>query len=199
MAILQKNRSLEDAFDSERPILDNRAKGTENTRVIVQDAQLRWLEVERQRRKERAGRFLPRAKLTTLPLALESYGKILSRIVDEIRANGSEPIFVTQVVQRVFRNKEERERLWMGAIDGGQGYVSEEQVPELMILFNRRMVEVAANKSALVLDLTPRMEAGGDIYYDGQHFNEAGADAAAKEIASFFDDGALLDRFRDGS
>jgi len=180
-------------------LLTARAKRTENTRVIVQDAQLRWLEEQRQRRKEHAEQLLPKAKLATLPVALQSYGEVLSRIVDEVRANGSEPIFVTQVVQQVFRNRAERERLWMGAIDGGEAYVSEEEVPELMSRFNRQMVEVAANKGAFVLDLPTRLDSDGDLFYDGQHFNEAGADAAAEEIASFFDEQGLLDRVRDGS
>ena len=168
------------------------AKETEDTRAIVQDAQLRWLEKERKRRKERARNLLPKAKLDTLPIALESYGEVLTRIADEIRARGVEPIFITQVVQSIFRNDEERDRLWMGELYGGEAYVSEDQVPEIMSQFNSRMMQVAREKNVIALDLPPRMDSDGDNFYDGMHFNERGADAAAAAIAAFFWEQELL-------
>ena len=173
-----------------------RAAETENTREIVQDAELRWLKEERRRRAEIAGELLPQAKMETLSAALDSYGEVLSRIADEIRANGSEPIFVTQVVQAVFQSDEERERLWMGELHGGEAYVSEDQIPEIMSRFNARMMQVAAQKNVVALDLPQRMEPDGRLFYDGVHFTEKGADAAASEIAGFLGEQGLLERAR---
>lgn len=173
--------------------LTARALEAEDRHVIVQDAQLRWLEEERARRQEAATELLPRAKLETLPLALAGYGETLGRIADEIRANGSEPIFMTQAVQAVFENDAERGRVWMGALHGGEAYVSEDQIPELLGSFNARMFEVASEKGVAVLDLPARLAPDGALFYDGMHFNEAGADAAAAAIAEFFGERGFLD------
>jgi hypothetical protein len=69
---------------------------------------LNWLEEERQRRKEMGTKLLPRGKLATLPKALESFGEVLARIVDEIRVHGSEPVFMTQAVQTLQQSHEVR-------------------------------------------------------------------------------------------
>jgi hypothetical protein len=80
-------------------------------RVIVQDAQMQWIVDERKRRSEYKAKLLPRGKLDTLPSALDSYEAVLKLIAQEIRKNGSQPIFMTQAVQSLFLSEEERARL----------------------------------------------------------------------------------------
>lgn len=176
--------------------LTARAMGEDQPRAVVQDAELRWLEEQRQRRAEAGTTLLPRGKLDTLPTALDSYGRVLDRIADEIRVHGAEPIFMTQAVQSLFETDEERERLWMGELAGGQGYVSEEQYPLILKRYNDRMREVAAEKGVLLIDLASRMKPGSEQFYDGMHFNELGADTAASEAAKTFEEEGLLDRAR---
>jgi hypothetical protein len=55
------------------------------------------------------------------------------------------------------------------------------------------MMQVAQEKNVIALDLPPRMDSDGDMFYDGMHFNERGADTAAAEIAAFFREQELLD------
>lgn len=161
--------------------LSVQAKG-KGGRVIVQDAKLEWLETERARRNERGRRHLAKATLDTLPVALDAYRDMLVRIVEEIRAAGSEPVLVGQLVQATFANDEERGRLWMGELAEG-GYIDEEQYPLLLAEFNAVMAEVAAREGVLYVDLASRIEATADLFYDGMHFNEQGARVVGRTIA----------------
>jgi lysophospholipase L1-like esterase len=167
---------------------------TQGHRVIVQDAQLEWLKEERKRRSERVRSLLPKGKMETLPLALQSYREILQRIAAEIRANGAEPIFITQAVQSVFRNEAERARLWMGELGDGEGYVSEDHYPGILDRFNQQMRDVAASDGILLIDLPHRIECDGSLFYDGMHFNEHGARVAATAIAEAIVEAGLLAR-----
>jgi hypothetical protein len=170
----------------------SRQNTTDNQRVIVQDAQLRWLEEARRFRRERQSQFLAQAKLQTLPAALDSYESVLARIVREIRSNGSKPILMTQAVQTRFSSDEQIARLWMGVLNEGEGHVSEEQYPAVLEQYNQRMRNVAREHNALLIDLAAELEPGPRPYYDGIHFNEWGAAEAAKLIAKFFVQEKLL-------
>ena len=148
-------------------------------------------------RRERVAALLPEAKLSTLPTALDAYGRTLARIVEAVRSHGAEPVFMTQVLQRSFASDAERERLWMGAVNGGESYVAAEQYPVFLELFNDRMREVARARGVALLDLGAAREWTGDLFYDGMHFNEAGARAVARIVADFFVQNGMLRRRRD--
>jgi lysophospholipase L1-like esterase len=161
-------------------------------RVIVQDTQMKWIVEERKNRSRIQAQLLDRGRLETLPAALDSYESVLGRIVHEIRRNGSEPILMTQAVQSLFLSEEERARLWMGVLNEGEGYVSEEQYPAILDLYNQRMKKVARDEHVLLIDLASELERGARPFYDGMHFNEWGAAEAARVVAKFFVEHELL-------
>jgi lysophospholipase L1-like esterase len=150
---------------------------------IVQDAELNWLRSERQRREEAQKQFVHRAKMETLPAALEAYEATLRRIVTASRKAGVEPIFVPQAIQHQFLSEEERRRLWMGAMDGGETYVKEEQMLELLVAFNARMRKVAPEEDVLLIDLPALLAREKGLFYDGVHFNENGARLVGRLLA----------------
>jgi len=166
---------------------------------IVQDAQLAWLEERRRKRKERESRLLPQGKMAKLPEALDSYEGMLDRIVLALRDHGVEPVLMQQVAQSIFRNQEERDRLWMGEIDGGDAYVSEDQYPAILAEYNRRMAEVAASRGVLLVELPERIEQDASLFYDGLHFNERGARAVARVLADSLIAAGALKRAREGT
>ncbi len=151
--------------------------------AFVQDAELEWMEEARQQRHERAKEFVHRAKMDTLPAALDSYGANLERIAQLVRTAEAEPIFVAQAIQHQFLDESERRRLWMGAMDGGKTYVKEEQMLELLRAYNQRMREVAERQGVLFIDLPGLLHGHKDLFYDGVHLNEAGARAMARVLA----------------
>ena len=110
----------------------------------------------------------------------------------ELRKNGVEPILVQQVKQSIFRNQEERDRLWMGALEGGESYVSEDQSPLILAEYNRRMADVARSHGVLLIELPKLLDQGSSLFYDGLHFNEEGARAAARAIADAMIEEGLL-------
>ena len=82
--------------------------------AIVQDERLEWLEAAQQRRNEREHKLLPRAKVDTMPVALEAYARNIQRIIDLVREAGAEPIFMTQLIMWHGLSEEDKSRLWMG-------------------------------------------------------------------------------------
>lgn len=150
---------------------------------IVQDAEFKWVEKERARRKSNEKRFVHRAKMETLPAALDSYGRTLERIVVRTREAGAEPIFMAQAIKSLFLNEEERRQLWMGAMDGGKTYVRVEQMVELIHAYNVRMKEVAERRDVFFIDLPGLLSGDPGLFFDGAHFNEHGAKRTAQVVA----------------
>jgi lysophospholipase L1-like esterase len=151
---------------------------------IEQDAGLRWIEGQRARRAKVEKKPVPRAKLDTLPLALDAYGANLAHFIAAARQAGVEPIFVAQAIQARFANDADLSKLWMGAMDGGAAYLGADDMVELLSKFNERMREVATREKVAFIDLPALLDEQNDLYYDGIHFNENGARAAARSIAS---------------
>jgi lysophospholipase L1-like esterase len=160
---------------------------------IVQDAELKWMEEERERRHERAKILVPRAKMDTLPAALDGYEHCLREIIRYSRENGTVPIFMAQTIQHQFLSEEERERLWMGAMDGGKTYVQESQMLELLQQYNERMRQVAADEGVFFIDLPALLGAEDEdhLFYDGVHFNEKGCRLVARLVAGALWQGPL--------
>jgi lysophospholipase L1-like esterase len=152
---------------------------------IVQDENLAWMLREQRRRANAEKRFVHRAKLETLPAALDSYARNLVQIAELIRAAGAEPIFMAQAMDHLLLDEEERKHWWMGAMDGGETYVNEEQMRELIQAFNARLREVAAAQSVLLVDLPTLLQGERGLFMDGHHFNEHGAAVTARRIADF--------------
>jgi lysophospholipase L1-like esterase len=160
--------------------------------AFIQDAQLKWLQQARKMRNELKAKLLPEGKLENLPTALDSYESVIRQIVREVRRNGSEPILMAQAVQRLFMSDKERARLWMGVLNEGEGYVSEEQSPAILDQYNRRMGRVALDEHVSFIDLPAALELGAGPFYDGVHFNDRGAAQTAKVVANFFVERGLM-------
>jgi len=165
-------------------ILSRRVEAGRADGALVQDAELRWMEKAQEERRMHAATFVHRAKMETLPAALDAYGETLDRIIAAARRSNTTPVFVAQAIQHLFLNEEERRRLWMGAMDGGKTYVKEEQMLELLQKFNGRMREVAAASGVPFIDLPAVLAGEHDIFYDGVHLNERGARVVARAFAS---------------
>lgn len=164
-------------------IISSLETNTNRKGSFVQDAELKWMEEARRERQERKKLFVHRAKMETLPVALQSYRDNLALIVRLVREAGAEPVLVAQAIQHQFLNEEERRRLWMGAMDGGQTYVKEEQMLEILNTFNLGMREVARQEGVVFVDLPELIRGQQGLFYDGVHFNENGARVTARALA----------------
>ncbi len=153
--------------------------------LIVQDENLAWMLREQQRRAKAEKQFVHRAKMETLPAALDSYARNLVQIAELTRAAGAEPIFMAQAIDHVILDEAERKRWWMGAMDGGKTYVEEEQMRDLLLAFNARMKEVAEAHHVLFVDLPALLHDQRGLFFDGVHFNERGAAVSAQRITDF--------------
>ena len=112
----------------------------------------------------------------------------LRDIVGLTRAAKAEPIFIAQAIQSLFLDEEEKRRLWIGAVDGGESYASEEQMLQFVKAHNDVMKTVASEMNVHFLDLPERLlgyEEVGGLFYDGVHFSELGARVMAKELTAF--------------
>lgn len=150
--------------------------------LFVQDAELKWMEEARRIRQEREKLFVHRAKMETLPVALQSYRDNLALIVRLVREAGAEPVLVAQAIQHQFINEDDRRSLWMGAMDGGKTYVKEEQMLEILNSFNLVMREVARKEGVAFIDLPDMIREQHNLFYDGVHFNENGARVMARAL-----------------
>ncbi len=91
--------------------------------AILQDDRMQWLRKEQQRRNEMARCLVPRAKMDTFDIALNTYARNLDKIIDLVRKAGAVPILMAQAIRWSGLGEEEKKRLWMGAMDGGESFV----------------------------------------------------------------------------
>jgi lysophospholipase L1-like esterase len=152
---------------------------------IVQDDQLRWLENERQRRKQVKARTVPATRMATLDDALDAYGENLTAIVQLVRDVGSEPIFMAQAMQRDQVSEEDERDMWVGAMDHANSYVQWAQLQELVDKYNDRMESVAQKEKVVFIPAPKLLEGKQDLFYDSIHFHEAGARELARAVADF--------------
>ncbi len=157
---------------------------------IIQDVYYEWMERERAERQEHRKRFVRRAKMETLPAALGSYERNLRLMIELVREAGGEPILMAQAMTNFERvteeelRQEERQQ-WLGAMDGGETYVSLHQMAELVDVHNKRMQKVCEDEGVTFIDLPALLEHERDLFIDGHHFNEHGARVTARAIADF--------------
>ncbi len=156
---------------------------------IVEDERMSWLVSAREERRRAEKILVPRAKLDTLPAALDGYERNLESIVDLVRHAGAEPIFMAQAVHYKDLAPEERQRLWMGSLDDGSRYVDEDQMQSFMDAYNARMKHVADSHQVAFIDLPTMLPSKHGMLYDDCHFTETGSSAVADIVATF-----LLDR-----
>lgn len=153
--------------------------------VIVQDDQLQWMKNAQVVRQGAQVSLVAEPKMDTLDAALDRYQRTLAATLVAIRKAGAEPIFMTQAIQWQNLDEDEKKRLWMGAMDGGAAYASEAQMEALVATFNERMLEVAAAAGVPALDLPAALAGKRRLYFDGCHFNEAGAREVGEVVTDF--------------
>lgn len=163
-------------------IRTKRLSAQRDSGVIVQDDRMEWLKSARERRRLSMRTKLSEAKLATLPSALDEYARNLVTIADTVRGHGSEPIFMAQATSYTGLSPEEQERLWMGAVSGGDAFLEADELAAFVVKYNERMRKVAEEKGVLFVDL-PASLTGENLFYDGCHLNEAGAAAVADVVA----------------
>lgn len=164
-------------------VLSKREAAKETRGVIVQDAQLRWMQEEVENRSKLKKGFVPRAKRETLPAAMDAYGDTLRRIANTVKEYGAEPVFVAQFGEAKDKDAPENPRFWMGAMDGGGEYAKDSEVGAFVLLYNQRMKEIAAETGALFIDPVADLAGVPDLFYDGVHLNEKGAREFARDLA----------------
>jgi len=153
-----------------------------NDQGIEQDERLRWIQREQEKRRQAAESRVPTAKMDELPAVLEAYGARLRAIADHVRAAGAEPIFMMHSIRGKGGSVAERERMWMGLMQGGAAYATHEDMETLAVALNARMREVAAEKRALLIDLPAALDGKDALYFDMVHLNEKGAREAARAV-----------------
>ncbi len=151
--------------------------------IIVQDERLLWLKQRQLKRQQRLKVKIPAAKLETLSAALDSYASNLNAIIDCARQCGVEPILMAQAMPEHALSSDERERLWMGSMDGGNTYVLHSERLEMLAKYNDRMRKVAEKRHVLFLDLPTHLKSVRHAYYDDCHFNELGCRETARFVA----------------
>jgi hypothetical protein len=161
-----------------RSTLEQRKKG-----VVREDERGEWMGHMQRQRQDAQKRFVHRAKMETLPLALDAYERNLRGIVEAVRRGGAEPIFMAQSIQWQNLTEQEKKQLWMGMMDGGKSYVDEEEMQRLVGLHNERLRRVADDTGAPFIDLPKAIEGERGLFYDGSHFNESGARRVADVVA----------------
>lgn len=162
-------------------VLSQRAARSASGR-IVQDDELRWIAEAQRQAREREQRFVPRAKLETLPAALDAYERNLRRIVAYTRESGAEPVLMAQALLQHTRQPPVASRFWMGVMDEGEAQVRQEQLAELVDRYNQRTREVAASLGVRFADVPALLRDETDLFFDGMHFHERGARAMADAL-----------------
>ena len=164
----------------------NLLSNQDDSGVIHMDKKLNWMEEQRERREERRKKFVIRAKLDSLPEALFVFAENLRQFANLVRENGAEPIFVAQVMPDFqSMTQEERNRFWMGAMDGGNSYVEESQYKRLLQLHNSKMKEVAIDAEVHFIDLAELVGDDISLFYDNMHYNERGAKMVGEAIGRY--------------
>jgi lysophospholipase L1-like esterase len=155
---------------------------------IVEDARAEFMRDERAFRQKSKKELVARAKLATLGAALDSYARNLNTIIDLAQAAGVTPILMAQYTACANLSEEERKLIWMGAMNSGESYATEEQLQALVDQFNERMKQVVAARHVLFIDLPEAMKGKSHVFYDCMHFNEEGARETARVVSDFLID-----------
>jgi hypothetical protein len=150
-------------------------------------APMAWLEMWRRRRA--AGKLVP---LPDLRVGLDEYRQRVQRIFDQCRALQVRCLFLTQpVIWRRGLTPEEEASLWTGWIGPlrpetpGLGYVSAPELETAMNAYNRALLEMCQEKGLECFDLASTIPKNGTVFYDDDHYTEAGARIVADRLLDY--------------
>jgi len=156
--------------------------------AIVEDERLQWLKEARERRMRQDIRTPSREKMATFPRSLDAYAANLTTIIRLIRDASSEPILMAQAMQFDALTEQQRQEWWLGAMDGGKSYAEMTDLQEFVRKYNDRMEQIARQEHTLFIPLPELLENQGDLFYDGIHFHEEGAQKVASAVADYLID-----------
>ena len=131
-----------------------------------------------------------RSKLPDLAPGLEDYARNINRIIDLARQKSLRVIFATQpTMWRPDLSKKLTSLLWFGGIgdfqaDSGKPYYSVEALAEGMHEYNDELLTVCRERNVECIDLSS-MAKDTTVFYDDVHFNDSGARAVARVLASY--------------
>jgi lysophospholipase L1-like esterase len=168
------------------------------TRVLKKRIQHRYdlIEVETatgrvyvDRRRERAAAKEIRETLPDLSSSLAEFGSNLRTIVDRADRDGVRVVLLTQpAMWGPDLSPELAGLLWFGAVgetrDGSPAtYYSIGALAEGMARYNREVLEICMQTSAVCIDVAAALARDTSVFYDDVHFNEAGARQVAELVA----------------
>lgn len=121
--------------------------------------------------------------------SLRDYDLNIASLAGLAAAHGIVPIFATQpMLWKADMSPEEEAVDWLGAVvvrDGRRYKVPAGEKARVLETLNRQLLATCAARGLRCLELEPRIPRSLEYFYDSVHFNEAGADAVAREVAAF--------------
>ena len=122
--------------------------------------------------------------------AILEYKKNLNLILDLLHEKETKPILLTQpALWKQNLDVEEEKLLWLGGIGDYQNrsvgkYYSAKSLRTGLDMFNSALLEVCAKRKIQCIDIDPILGKNKHFFFDGIHFNEAGAFEAGDYIAN---------------
>lgn len=134
---------------------------------------------------------------TAPPVELEPYARNLASLAGVARSHDFDLVFMTQPVTWGSDASPTIERWhWMTRVGSEGVRYPEDELREAMDRYNATTEEVARRHGVPVLRLDEEMELSARNFYDDVHFNERGAEVAARILAAFLRAEGVV---RDGS
>ena len=141
-------------------------------------------------RAMRAARGITIDTIPPMSEALSEFERNLTLIIARLRGHGIEPVLITQpALWRDGLTEQEDALLWLGSADGwppnreAGPYYSVDAMERMLRLYNDTLRRVALTEHAPFIDLASIVTSEVSWFYDDIHFNEAGADRAARALA----------------
>lgn len=141
-------------------------------------------------RAMRAARGETLEKLPPMKTPIDEFRRNMTLIIALLRERGTEPVLITQ--PSMWRNdltSEENALLWLGSADGwppnkeGGPYYAVGAMDAMLALYNDALRDIARDEKAALIDLASLVPRDATVFYDDVHFNEGGAERAARAIA----------------
>lgn len=159
--------------------------------VVEEDQNFAWLQDVQRMRAEAKKSHVTEARLKTIDVALDSYDRNLTTIVERVRKSGASPIFMAQAIKWTGISEAEQKRLWMGMMDAGKSYIEDSDMEKFVGIFNERMRVVAERNGVPFIDLPKHLGDRNGLYYDGCHLNNEGCRTVARIITDFLVENVL--------
>jgi lysophospholipase L1-like esterase len=154
-----------------------RATYTGESASPIQDERGTWIA---ERRRLRAA--MPTKPIDASGLPSPEYAQNLRSLIGIARANGCEPVLVTQPALWGAPPGDWEQLLWV-TVYGADFTASPDQLWEMLESFNDVTRTVAAEEQVLVIDLARLLPKSTEFFYDDDHFTVAGSQQVADIIA----------------